>query len=344
MTKLSHSPIMDVRLLFKRADDLDLELWTTADFLGKASGYYKALFASGSTETVTRSRSKRQRGPSVTSEQTPLVGAAGSDPKADWEDSDDETDAFLVERDWMNCTTTKQDTADFDYQQVEVRETAYSTMCAILLYLHTGHIKFAPIRSSHALPPDELVTKRKALLTASLTKRPTLPPPVSPKSVYRLAHLLERDELQKLALNSLASSLTITGAADELFSPVSLAYDNLRKVVVDFVVKNWKEVKVTESWRAARARVTSEPTEGGGRSCSTCSPRLTTLETSRVAGTARRWSAAQTRRSLAPNFRLSLLFLCASPLSSPLLSDSLLPVKSRCIAVFLASEGLNFCC
>jgi hypothetical protein len=47
--------IMDVRLLFKRADDLDLELWTTADFLGKASGYYKALFASGSTETVTRS-------------------------------------------------------------------------------------------------------------------------------------------------------------------------------------------------------------------------------------------------------------------------------------------------
>ena len=265
MTKLSHSPIMDVRLLFKRADDLDLELWTTADFLGKASGYYKALFASGSTETVTRSRSKRQRGPSVTSEQTPLVGAAGSDPKADWEDSDNETDAFLVERDWMNCTTTKQDTADFDYQQVEVRETAYSTMCAVLLYLQTGHIKLAPIHSSHALPPDELVTKRKALLTASLTKRPTLPPPVSPKSVYRLAHLLERDELQKLALNSLASSLRITGAAAELFSPASLAYDNLRKVVVDFVVKNWKEVKVTESWRAARARVTSEPTEGGAQ-------------------------------------------------------------------------------
>ena len=265
MTKLSHSPIMDVRLLFKRADDLDLELWTTADFLGKASGYYKALFASGSTETVTRSRSKRQRGPSVTSEQTPLVGAAGSDPKADWEDSDNETDAFLVERDWMNCTTTKQDTADFDYQQVEVRETAYSTMCAVLLYLQSGHIDFTPIRSSHALPRGELASRRNASRAESLKKQPTLPPPVSPKSVYRLAHLLEREELQKLALDSFASSLTINGAAAELFSPASLAYDKLRKVVVDFVVKHWKEVRATEAWHTARAKVASGQTEGGAQ-------------------------------------------------------------------------------
>ena len=218
---LSHSPIMDVRLLFKRADDRELELWTTADFLGNASDYYKALFSSGAAETVTRSRSKRQRGPNVTSEQKPLAGAARSDPKADWEDSDDETDAFLVERDWMSCTTTKQDTAEIHYQQIDVSETAYSTMCAVLLYLQTGHIKFAPLRSSHALSPDELVTKRKNSLATSLDEHPTLPPPVSPKSVYRLAHLLEREELQKLALDSFASDLTISGAADELFGPAA---------------------------------------------------------------------------------------------------------------------------
>jgi hypothetical protein len=122
---------MDARLLFKRAGDLVLELWTMADFLGKASGYYKALFASGAAETVSLRRSKRQRGPNVTSEEKPLAGAADPDPSVDWEDSDDETDAFLVERDWMSCTTTKQDTAELDYQQIEVRETAYSTMCAV---------------------------------------------------------------------------------------------------------------------------------------------------------------------------------------------------------------------
>ena len=256
---------MDVRLLFKQADSRELELWTTADFLGKASDYYKALFASGGTETVTRSRSKRQRGPSVTSEQKPLIGAVASDPKVDWEDSDDETDASLVERDWMSCKTTKQDTAELDYQQIEVRETPYSTMCAVLLYLQTGHIKFAPIRSSHGLPHDQLATARKASLAKSLDEHPTLPPPVSPKSVYRLAHLLERDELQKMALDSFASDLTISGGAAELFSPVSLAYDKLRKVVVDFVVKNWKKLKVTESWRAAQAKMASGQTEGAAQ-------------------------------------------------------------------------------
>ncbi|TKA52513.1 hypothetical protein B0A53_04889 [Rhodotorula sp. CCFEE 5036] len=239
----SHSPIMDARLLFKRAGDLVLELWTMADFLGKASGYYKALFASGAAETVSLRRSKRQRGPNVTSEEKPLAGAADPDPSVDWEDSDDETDAFLVERDWMSCTTTKQDTAELDYQQIE----------------------FAPIRSSHALSSDELVTKRKASLATSLGEHPTLPPPVSPKSVYRLAHLLEREELQKMALDSFASGLTISGAAAELFSPVSLAYEKPRKVVVDFVVKNWNEVKATEAWQAARAKVTSRPTEGAAQ-------------------------------------------------------------------------------
>lgn len=256
---------MDVRLLFKRADDLELELWTTADFLGKASDYYKSLFASGGTETVLIKSSNRQRGPIGTSAQQPLARATGSDVSVDWQDSDDETDAFLIERDWMSCATSKHKTAAIDYQQIEVRETAYSTMCAVLLYLQTGHIKFAPMRSSHALPQDELITKRKASLAQSLKKQPTLPPPVSPKSVFRLAHLLERNELQKLALDWFASSLTINGAAAELFSPASLAYGKLRKVVVDFVVKNWKEVKATEAWEAVRAEIASGQLEGGAQ-------------------------------------------------------------------------------
>lgn len=41
LANLSHSPTMDVRLLFKRAGDLELELWTTADFLGKPPGTTK---------------------------------------------------------------------------------------------------------------------------------------------------------------------------------------------------------------------------------------------------------------------------------------------------------------
>ena len=257
----AHSPTREVRLLFKRpADNLELELWTDVEFLNKASDYYKALSASGGIETVVKSRKKRQRAaaPTVVLEQKQLPAPApAADLSVDWQDSDDETDAFLVERDWMNCTTTKQDTAEFDYQEIEVHETAYSTMCAVLLYLQTGLIKFAPLRSSsHALSPDELTKKRNASLAKSLEAQPTLPPAVSPKSVYRLAHLLERNDLEQKALDSLASNLTISGAAAELFSPVSVAYDQVRKIVFDFVVENWDEVKVTEAWRAVRSNVT----------------------------------------------------------------------------------------
>ena len=158
----------------------------------------------------------------------------------------------------MNCSTTKQDTAEFDYQEIEVHETAYSTMCAVLLYLQTGLIKFAPLRSSsssHGLSSDELTKKRNASLAKSLEAQPTLPPAVSPKSVYRLAHLLERNDLEQKALDSLASNLTISGAAAELFSPVSVACDEVRKIVFDFVVENWDEVKMTEAWRAVRSNV-----------------------------------------------------------------------------------------
>ncbi|KWU41848.1 hypothetical protein RHOSPDRAFT_36617 [Rhodotorula sp. JG-1b] len=243
-----HTRHAEVCLRFRRPGDAYLELWTTSGLLATASHYYKTLLASGYAETVP-SGSKRQRSEALPSiEYTPSGHGDLAQPTIDWQDSDDETDDFLVERDWSGCTTTKQDAADFDYQQME-----------------TGHIKFAPIRSSHALPPDELATKRKASLAKSLKKMPTLPPAVSPKSVYRLAHLLERYELQNLALDSFASSLTISGAANEIFSPASLAYDKLRKVVVDFVVKNWKEVEATEAWHASRAKVASGQTEGGAQ-------------------------------------------------------------------------------
>ena len=66
-------------MLFKRpADNLELELWTDADFLNKASEYYKALFASIGIETVVKSRKKRRRAaaPTVALEQKQLPSPA----------------------------------------------------------------------------------------------------------------------------------------------------------------------------------------------------------------------------------------------------------------------------
>jgi hypothetical protein len=95
-------------LLFKRfADNLELELWTDAEFLVR-----------------------------VLPIDTQVSGGRGRGK------------LFLLEGDGRGSstltflTTTKQDTAEFDYQEIKVHETAYSTMCAVLLYLQKAVDRF----------------------------------------------------------------------------------------------------------------------------------------------------------------------------------------------------------
>ena len=184
-------------------------------------------------------------------------------PAIDWQDSDDETDDFLVERDWSGCKTAKHESSDPEYQQIDVRETAYSTMSAVLLYLMTGHIEFAPLRSLLETRSQGAPGARRALLDKHMAKHPTLPPPFSPKLVYRLAHLLQREELQQLALDALSTSLTDEGAASELFGPLSIAYTDVLQTILDYVVKNWAKVQATESWKEWRGKVAADEVPRG---------------------------------------------------------------------------------
>lgn len=231
--------------------------------LATASDYYKTMLASGCAETVS-SGAKRQR-----SEAPPPVKHEGSGksgpekPASDWQDSDDETDDLLVELDWCGCKTASRDLTDLAYQQIDVRETAYSTMSAVLLYLMTGHIEFAPLNSLLNTLSHDNTASRGAILDKHMTKNLTLPPPVSPKSVYRLAHLLQREGLQQLAVDALSTSLTAEAAACELFSPVSIAYTDVRRTILDYVVKNWTQVQATESWKEWRGKVAADEVPGG---------------------------------------------------------------------------------
>lgn len=218
--------------------------------------------ASGCAETVP-SGSKRERDePPPPLEYNSSVQANPAEPTIDWQDSDDETDDFLVERDWCGCKTASRDLTDPEYQEIDVRETAYSTMSTVLLYLMTGHIEFAPLNSLLIARDQDEGGARQALLDEHMSEHPTLPPPVSPKSVYRLAHLIQREELQQLALDALSSSLTNEGAAYELFSSVSIAYPDVKKVVLDYVVENWEEVQASESWTEMREKAITGEIEG----------------------------------------------------------------------------------
>ena len=81
-----------------------------------------------------------------------------------------------------------------------------------------------------------------------------LPPPSSPKSVYRLAHFLELPELANLALQNFGSQLNADNAAHELFGDTASSYPEVRKIALNFVVENWKQVVKSKSYEVVRSK------------------------------------------------------------------------------------------
>lgn len=263
-----------MRLSFSRGLDT-WDLWSERSFLEHASPYFRTLFGSGFAESVQRS-GKRSRTEHASVSVEP--GELAPNPMSAWCDSDDEEE---LEDPQPAGAETSADDLDCDHYRIVVTNAAYTTYRAVLLYLSTGHIAFAPLSSappvlveapsdrglsaeqedpesvasvtnssSHRAPPRayDSVVLRKRFRGVWAEEYPTLPRPASPKSVYRLAHLLQIAELQRLALASLLNFVTVENVAVEAFSPVSLAYDEVRSQLIDFIVRHWPQVKTSPSW------------------------------------------------------------------------------------------------
>ncbi|GAA5984451.1 hypothetical protein JCM10908_003351 [Rhodotorula pacifica] len=268
IAKLGAIPPTPLRLIFPKSSGSQLSLWITTSFLAKFSKYHKDLLASGCAETQPHRHARIDDGKTSASAsigKDPQLEAHSEQSTFDWQDSDDEADEFLFTRD---VAFACEDAIDkLEYRQITTRETAFSTFRAVLLYLQmkSGEIRFAPLQSALAPHNPEAKVTREQLITSAFAKEPDLPLPVSPKSVFRLAHLMRHAELQNVALGAFAARLTVHGAASELFSPISLAYDELRKLVIDYIAKNWKEVRATESWKVWRAKAMGGEVDNGAQ-------------------------------------------------------------------------------
>ncbi|GAA5874341.1 hypothetical protein JCM8547_007568 [Rhodosporidiobolus lusitaniae] len=132
--------------------------------------------------------------------------------------------------------------------------------------------------STSQLPPHKTVTiteadaastRRLACLfppantsgPPSLTSPASFLAPVSPKSVYRLAHVLELPSLSSLALSDFRSQLTVDSALVELFHEATARHDELRATVLDFVLENAGRVFQTDAMKAAQERAKREDLE-----------------------------------------------------------------------------------
>ncbi|GAA5856714.1 hypothetical protein JCM8547_008804 [Rhodosporidiobolus lusitaniae] len=144
----------------------------------------------------------------------------------------------------------------------------------------TARSKTFSSESSGHLPcddSDEEKEKDEALVASTQTVLPPEAPltglmphpltPVSPKSVYRLAHLLDLPALLSLALVTFRSQLTVSNAAIELFSETAACYDEIGTAVLDSVWVNLAAVKASAGWEEARSRRRTGRRGSGKRGC-----------------------------------------------------------------------------
>ncbi|GAA5928045.1 uncharacterized protein JCM15063_006067 [Sporobolomyces koalae] len=242
IASLSDCQPQDVCLNFSKSSK---RIWASSRVLTKASPFFRSLLSSGFAEGSGSTMTAHPVNPHF-----PYT----------FDDSDAEDDGKPEEE------TAKKTNIPVPsgVKVVNVTDTAHSTYFAVLVWISTEVIEFAPIRSTFykEIGNSDTAQARAARTAAvkALRDRPQTEEftVASPRSVYRLAHLLELHDLAKLALENYAHQLTISGVLYELFSDVSYSYPDVQELVLNYVVKNWENAKKTKSWKVIQARAGCE--------------------------------------------------------------------------------------
>ncbi|KJA24031.1 hypothetical protein HYPSUDRAFT_65842 [Hypholoma sublateritium FD-334 SS-4] len=162
---------------------------------------------------------------------------------------------------------------------IVVKDAAYTTYKAMLYYIYTDNIVFAPLSSSfigvtsdgttvtpsESIPstpsegsqiPDskrfshqEAMPSRADWIREWLRINPDRPAPCSAKSIYRIADRLDLTELKERAAEHITKSLTVENIAYEVFSPFAAAFEALRKVEIDFFLAHWQDIRASDTMK-----------------------------------------------------------------------------------------------
>ncbi|RPD77408.1 hypothetical protein L226DRAFT_532213 [Lentinus tigrinus ALCF2SS1-7] len=157
--------------------------------------------------------------------------------------------------------------------RVVVRDVAYTTYCAVLYYIYTDMISFAPLSSSFlAASSPAAVTPHGSSVVSTPAALPSEAPPFSgsvvvgprsrrewmaewersnpgrmrppsAKSVYRLAEQLGLQDLKERAFQHIVKSLTVDTVVHEVFSAFSAAFEDVRKVELQYMSEHWNDVR-----------------------------------------------------------------------------------------------------
>jgi len=155
---------------------------------------------------------------------------------------------------------------------------AYTTYYAMLYYIYTDNVVFAPLSSSflttssgisnspaESLPSstecsNQTIGSRRVSIPEPALSRaewirdwtesnPGRPAPCSAKAMYRVADRLNLHELKERAAQHIIKSLTVDNIAYEAFSPFAAAFEEVRKVEIDFFLTHWHEIRTSGSMK-----------------------------------------------------------------------------------------------
>ncbi|GAA95622.1 uncharacterized protein L969DRAFT_313465 [Mixia osmundae IAM 14324] len=156
--------------------------------------------------------------------------------------------------------------------QVFVTDALYANYRALLFYLYTDNITFAPLSSNYyaarlaalesgqAFPyssRDHYVHKTATRAPVYGIGRTVQQPLCSAKAIYRLADKLGLPELKHRAFDHIIGSLTVETVCAEAFSAFSAQFPELQKVQVDYLSSRWSEVRTSRSMTKALASLRS---------------------------------------------------------------------------------------
>lgn len=208
----------DVSLVFAEANTL---VWAKADSLTAESGSFRELLSSNFAEGELTLGGPLQPAPRLTLEAAPEFDGSAA--------------KFYI---------------------IRVYNASRETFTAVLTWIHRGQITLTnPADEASDLP----VAKRARTSASSTASTSTTPagqdsaPAISWRSAFEAAVALEIPRLKDLALVKFKTTLTVENVVTQLFSPLSVAYADVREVAMEFAVANSK---------ASQRR-------GGGRRCRT---------------------------------------------------------------------------
>ncbi|TCD66747.1 hypothetical protein EIP91_000988 [Steccherinum ochraceum] len=112
---------------------------------------------------------------------------------------------------------------------VAVVDFAAATWQALVFYIYTGEIKFAPLRCEGPRHQEEVLSKTERKIGDDF------PTPCSPKSMYRLADAVGLEELKDIAFQEICNRFTQARIVDEVFSTFTSRYPELLQAEVDFI-------------------------------------------------------------------------------------------------------------